>query len=208
MYAYTYANTASTVRSIFLYTCTHIYVLIHMNTLVHTCTQMFIRWNFWRLSYFELSRRDHGDRSTHSHTHCVALWCSVMQCVILCCSALQCIAVCYSVLQCVTVCCSVLWYVKQSRNHVDRHAYSHTHANFFHRWHLPQSPSRIVCCNVFSVLQCVAVCCSVLQCAAVCCSVMQCGDDPGGSIYVRTPLQPTATHCNPLQHTVTHCNTL
>jgi len=28
-----------------------------------------------------------------------------------------------------------------------------------------------VCC---SVLQCVAVCCSVLQCVAVCCSVLQC----------------------------------
>ena len=26
----------------------------------------------------------------------------------------------------------------------------------------------------FSVLQCVAVCCSVLQCVAVCCSVLQC----------------------------------
>jgi len=29
--------------------------------------------------------------------------------------------------------------------------------------------------NQFSVLQCVAVCCSVLQCVAVCCSVVQCG---------------------------------
>ena len=27
----------------------------------------------------------------------------------------------------------------------------------------------------YSVLQCVAVCCSVLQCVAVCCSVFQCG---------------------------------
>ena len=27
---------------------------------------------------------------------------------------------------------------------------------------------------VYSVLQCVAVCCSVLQCVAVCCSVLQC----------------------------------
>jgi len=26
----------------------------------------------------------------------------------------------------------------------------------------------------YSVLQCVAVCCSVLQCVAVCCSVLQC----------------------------------
>ena len=34
-----------------------------------------------------------------------------------------------------------------------------------------------VCCNVCSVLQCVAVCCSVLQCVAVFCSmlyVLQC----------------------------------
>jgi len=30
------------------------------------------------------------------------------------------------------------------------------------------------CCNKFSVLQCVAVCCSVLQCDAVRCSVMPC----------------------------------
>jgi len=28
--------------------------------------------------------------------------------------------------------------------------------------------------RIFSVLQCVAVCCSVLQCVAVCCSVLQC----------------------------------
>ena len=28
--------------------------------------------------------------------------------------------------------------------------------------------------NYFSVLQCVAVCCSVLQCVAACCSVLQC----------------------------------
>jgi len=27
---------------------------------------------------------------------------------------------------------------------------------------------------IYSVLQCVAVCCSVLQCVAVCCSVLQC----------------------------------
>ena len=31
-----------------------------------------------------------------------------------------------------------------------------------------------MCCSVFRVLQCVAVCCSVLQCVAVCCSVYQC----------------------------------
>ena len=41
----------------------------------------------------------------------------------------------------------------------------------------------VVCCSVFSVLQCVAVrcvaaccsevCCSVLQCVAACCSVLQ-----------------------------------
>ena len=30
-----------------------------------------------------------------------------------------------------------------------------------------------VCCSVFSVLQCVAVCCSVLQRVAACCSVLQ-----------------------------------
>jgi len=29
-------------------------------------------------------------------------------------------------------------------------------------------------CTLFSVLQCVAVCCSVLQCAVVCCSGLQC----------------------------------
>ena len=28
--------------------------------------------------------------------------------------------------------------------------------------------------RLYSVLQCVAVCCSVLQCVAVCCSVLQC----------------------------------
>jgi len=32
----------------------------------------------------------------------------------------------------------------------------------------------VVCCSVFSVLQCVVVWCSVLQCVAVCCSVLQC----------------------------------
>ena len=163
MYAYTYANTASTVRSIFLYTCTHIYVLIHMNTLVHTCTQMFIRWNFWRLSYFELSRRDHGDRSTHSHTHCVALWCSVMQCVILCCSALQCIAVCYSVLQCVAVCCGMS--NKVAIMLTDTHIHIHTLIFFIGGiYHRVRHASCVATCSA---------CCSVLQCVAVCCSVLQ-----------------------------------
>jgi len=32
----------------------------------------------------------------------------------------------------------------------------------------------IVSCELRSVLQCVAVCCSVLQCVAVCCSALQC----------------------------------
>jgi len=32
----------------------------------------------------------------------------------------------------------------------------------------------LAACQAYSVLQCVAVCCSPLQCAAVCCSALPC----------------------------------
>ena len=65
---------------------------------------------------------------------------------------LQCVAVCCSA----AVCCSVLQRVGTILN------------------------KTIVCCSVlqcvavFSVLQCVEVCCSVLQRVAACCSVLRC----------------------------------
>jgi len=33
-----------------------------------------------------------------------------------------------------------------------------------------------ICCDVFQLLQCVALCCSVLRCVVVCCRVLQCGE--------------------------------
>jgi len=90
--------------------------------------------------------------------------------------------------------------------------------------------STVVCCSVFSVLQCVAVCCrghaiknasptflfgkfplslTALWCVAVSCSELQCI-----AVCCRV-LQCVAvccsvvlSHCNTLQHTATHCNTL
>jgi len=66
---------------------------------------------------------------------------------------LQCVAVCCSVLQYVAVCCVAVC-DKRTKFHL--------------RFITERSLIR------YSVLQCVAVCCSVLQCVAVCCSVLQC----------------------------------
>jgi len=136
-------------------------------------------------------------------SQCVAvcsrvLQCTVFlesQCVALCCSVLQCVAVCCSVLQCVAVCCSVqqsskvcplpnlqpqmpveLTFAKCNR--LERRAKftilkrTATHCNTdFWGWDKNYSIMRCVavCCSV-NALQCVAVCCSVdsLQCVAVC----------------------------------------
>ena len=114
-----------------------------------------------------------GSRSVLQCVATIATCCSVLQCVAVphpvmgarqrpaqvvavCCSvlqgvAVQSVAVCCRVLQCVAVCGSV------------RQCFAVC----------PSTPctGRF---SVFSVLQCVAVCCSVLQCVAVCCSVLQC----------------------------------
>jgi len=87
------------------------------------------------------------------------------------CSVLQCVAVCCSVLQCVAACCSVLQCVLQQR--VAVHRTISVYRLCFERGALP-SRAAVGARIVFSVLQCVAVCCSVLQCAAMCYSVLQC----------------------------------
>jgi len=76
-------------------------------------------------------------------------------------------------------------------------------------------PCVAVCCSVWQYVavcwQYVAVCCSVLQYVAVCCSVLQCEIwriQSVKTIRMENTLQHTATHCNILQHTKTHCNTL
>jgi len=76
--------------------------------------------------------------------------------VVFCDSMMLHVAVCRSTWQCVAVCC----FTKS-------------------RWCFAGSFSVLdcpcfICCSMFYVLQCVAVCCSVLQCVAVCCSVLKC----------------------------------
>ena len=56
--------------------------------------------------------------------------------------------------------------------------------------------------RLYSVLQCVAVCCSVLQCVAVCCSVLQC-------VAVRcSVLQCVAVRCSVLQCVAVCCSAI
>jgi len=89
----------------------------------------------------------------------VAVCCSVLQRVSVCCSVngalsgAHGVAVCCSVLQCVLQCAAVCCRSNGA---------------------LPGTPDVAMCCSVFSMLQCVAVCCIVLHCVAVCCSVLQC----------------------------------
>jgi len=59
-----------------------------------------------------------------------------------------------------------------------------------------------VCCSVFSVLQCVAVCCSVLQCVVVRCSVLQC------VAVCSSVLQCVAVCCSVLQRVAVCCSVL
>jgi len=72
-----------------------------------------------------------------------------------------------------------------------------------------------VCCSVLhcvavccSVLQCVAVCCSVLQCVAVCCSVLQCVAVCYSVLQYVTACCSVSMRCNSLQLTASHCDTL
>jgi len=152
------------------------------------------------------------------------VWCSVLQCVAVCCSVLQCVAVCCSasrdytelvsregllailltapemragdtwrasassnavvccsVLQCVALCFSVHEKIHGISNVKNVPVFSCEFACFrlFNYYSVLQCVA--VCCSVLlcvvvycSMLQCVAVCCSVLQCVAVWCSVLQC----------------------------------
>jgi len=99
-----------------------------------------------------------------------------LQCVAVCCSVLQCVAVCCSVLQCVTVrfevdlMCSPSFLI-QSDLFLVYFYYSTFCAELcFDFEKVLRSAGK------FSVLQCVAVCCSVLQCVAVRCSVSHCAE--------------------------------
>ena len=103
---------------------------------------------------------------------CAAVCCSVLQYVAVCCSMLQCVAtewccvaVCRSVLQCVTN--------TRARYGANKVASNSSAAP------LQKSVPVLKCasCGVlqsFSVMQCVAVCCSVFSSVAVYCSVLQC----------------------------------
>jgi len=66
--------------------------------------------------------------------------------------------------------------------------------------------------DVYSMLQCVARCCSVLQCVVELKSE-KCGYESHLSEFAHQvasflPTSHVGTHCNTLQHTATHCNTL
>jgi len=65
-----------------------------------------------------------------------------------------------------------------TRTHVHTHTHlrvrAHANTHIHKQTHVATSLRNNSSTLEFSVLQCVAVCCSVLQCNAVCCSVMQC----------------------------------
>jgi len=148
------------------------------------------------------------------------------------CSVLQCVAMCCSVLLCAAVICTVLQY----RINIA-----------FITWNSNLVPLiEGLCCSIpyrieisdYSVLRCVAVCCSMLQCVAGCCRVLQCVAVCCsvlqwqrrirylGFAYLLPQMSPVGLmahlrkehceinhsrnllHCITLQHTVTHCNTL
>jgi len=137
MRVHTYAHThADTRKHAYTHKCTYTYTRTCTYTHVYTRTRT-------QLQLYT------PDTKKLSHTHLVAVYCSVLKYVAQCYSVLQhvavriferdftgvcaqCIAVCCSLLYCVAVCCSVLWCI-------------------------------VVCC---SMLQCVAVCCSMLQCTS------------------------------------------
>jgi len=91
---------------------------------------------------------------------CVAVCCSVLQCVAGCCSVLlQCVAGCCRVLQCVAVCCSVLQCVAVWCSVMQWFAVicSVLQLQEWRSFARHQGKEREPC--VFSVSQCVAVCC-------------------------------------------------
>ena len=100
----------------------------------------------------------------------VAVCCSVLQCVAVCCSVLQCAAVCYSelqcALQCVAVCCSVFQNIDIDIQ-MHRYIYIYTHT------YIPKNTLPMV----YRIGIRVAVCYSVLQCVAECCSIYTCAPD-------------------------------
>jgi len=135
---------------------------------------------------------------------CVAVCCvlrvavCVVVCVAVCCNALQCVAVCCSVLQYVAVCChrrewvsKASVYVQNKRNYLRLYVCHVVCASemyvrlcvstascsviFLERVSCSVCQRRVwyVMC-IYSVTQCVAVCCNMLQCVAVCCSVLLC----------------------------------
>ena len=107
----------------------------------------------------------------------------LLQCVPVCCSALQCVAMRHSVLQCAAVCCSAGSITEISNATAPKPS---PFGNDFSLLHCVA-----VCC---SVMQCVVMCCSVLQCFALCCTVLQCVAVPCASKKSQTPPHPPRRH--------------
>ena len=103
----------------------------------------------------------------------------VLQCVAVCCSVLQCVAVCCSVLQYVAVCCSVLhkfvdlsdWFLISERGREREREGKRERVRERARQR-ERDRVRVTCVYMQYVAVCVAVYFSVLQCVAVCCSVL------------------------------------
>jgi len=60
-------------------------------------------------------------------THCVAVYCSILQCNAVCCSATQFVAVCCTGLQCKAVCCSAMQFVAAHAALSEIYSYIHIH---------------------------------------------------------------------------------
>jgi len=82
--------------------------------------------------------------------------------------SLLCGSLCALVCVCMCVCVCGVSHAKQN---FLQHTHAHARRLKTHKLNKTKVQSET---HRFSVMQCVAVCCSVLQCVAVCCSVLQC----------------------------------
>ena len=89
---------------------------------------------------------------------------------------------------------------------------------------IQQTPARPRMLHIFSILQCIAVCCSVLQCNAVCCTAVCCSalqwfaygriqQTPAGHrvcnmCHCCSMLQWVAVCCSVLQYVAVRCSVL
>jgi len=126
------------------------HIATHCNTLQHTAT-MFTR-DVFREAVWLWGGLFVWRWWLPIHCTCVSVCCRDLQWAVVCYCVLQCDAARCSESQCLVTCCR-----KVTGNGKNIHMYQH--------------PFIFVHLSTYTLLQCVAACCSVLQCPAACCSV-------------------------------------